>query len=244
MTPDELIAIACPQIRDLGWAYYFTPETMAVGQSVGLEDFDFYYAGRGGVLGNVEPSVVRNAFGYFNPTVIDQALTAAAKVVEPREAGRRHFECCAELGRERLGGLDDLEGFVAALEAVNDAADPTGLALYAAFKAEPLAPDLPARALQLVAVLRELRGSAHLVAIRVAGLDDRTAHHVTRPNDAAMFGWGPDDTPEVTDADRAAMARAEAITDDLVRPAYAVLDDDGQQALLAGLTALEKALAG
>ncbi len=39
------------------------------------------------------------------------------------------------------------------------------------------------------------------------------------------------------------MVEAEALTDRLVLPAYAVLDEAQQQALLAGLDAMEAALA-
>jgi hypothetical protein len=132
----------------------------------------------------------------------------------------------------------NLAAFVEAADAVNDAADPDGLGLYAAMKCEPLATDTPGRAMQLATVLREFRGSAHLVAVRAVGLDSKTAHHVSRPNDTAMFGWTPDDAPAITDATRRAMADAEKLTDELVKPAYGVLDDSGRAAFLAGITAM------
>jgi hypothetical protein len=59
-----------------------------------------------------------------------------------------------------------------------------------------------------------------------------------------MFGWGEDQVPTVTDADRAGMVEAEALTDRIVTPAYAALDDAQAAALLAGLDAMEPALAG
>ena len=47
---------------------------------------------------------------------------------------------------------------------------------------------------------------------------------------------GPLTSPlKISDEQRAAGARAEVLTDDLVRPAYAVLDDAGATALLRGL---------
>jgi len=61
MTPDELVAAACPKIRDLGFAYYFVPETLAKGDALGLDLFHFYVLGRGGVLGDVESGVVASA---------------------------------------------------------------------------------------------------------------------------------------------------------------------------------------
>jgi hypothetical protein len=98
--------------------------------------------------------------------------------------------------------------------------------------------------MQLTALLRELRGSAHLLAVRASGLDAKTANFVKRPGDAAMFGWDADDAPVIDDEARARHAAAEALTDDLVRPAYAVLDDAGAQALLTGLAGIEAALVG
>ena len=102
-------------------------------------------------------------------------------------------------------------------DAVNDAADAVGLALYAAVKQEPLVDDAPGRAGKLLTVPREHRGSAHLVALRAVGLSDRLAHHLSRPQDAALFGWNPAEPPEVTDEHREMRRKAEAITDDIVR---------------------------
>ena len=153
------------------------------------------------------------------------------------------MECCAEFGRTRLSAVDDLEGFCTAAGAVNDAADPVGLALYSGIKSVPLADDLPARAMQLVTVLREFRGSAHLIAIRAAGLDDKTAHCIRRPADVALFGWTDADAAEITDADRAKLVAADEITDRLVLPAYAVLDEAGREALVAGLDRIAAAIA-
>jgi hypothetical protein len=234
MDTDQLIARVCPVIRDTGWGYYFTPETGARGKELGLDLFRFYILGRGGVLGDVEAEVVISAFGYFSPDLIRKMWDSARERMAPRDAAREHFNCAAELGRSRLADLDGLEEYCRAAAAVNEAADYVGLSLYAGFRGEPLAEDPPGRAMQLTAVLRELRGSAHLLAVRASGLDAKTAHYVSRPNDAEMFGWTPEDAPSVGPAERAAMVAAEALTDALVRPAYAVLDEDGAEALAVG----------
>ena len=161
----------------------------------------------------------------------------------PRLAASAFTECAAEFGRSRLSGVDDLEAFCAAAGAVNDAADPVGLALYSGTKTEPLADDLPARAMQLLNVLREFRGSAHLVAIRAAGLDAKTAHFIRRPADIGMFGWTEADAPVITDAEVAKLAAADELTDRIVLPAFSVLDDGGRDALVSGLDRIAAALA-
>jgi hypothetical protein len=51
----------------------------------------------------------------------------------------------------------------------------------------------------------------------------------------ATFGWSDEDRPVVGDAESAALAVADSLTDDLVRPAYSVLDASGAAALATGI---------
>ena len=57
------------------------------------------------------------------------------------------------------------------------------------------------------------------------------------------FGWTEDDVAAVTDDDKRLLADAEKVTDVIVTPAFAVLDDAEAHALLDGLTAAEAAVA-
>jgi hypothetical protein len=242
MTPSELVQTVCPKIGNSGWAYYFVPETAARGAELGLDVFGFYFMGRGGVLGDVEWPVVASAFGYFNPDVVRNAWNAGREKISPRDAGRAYIECCQEHGRRRLSELDDLASFCAAAETVNDATEVAGLALYAAMATEPLATDLPARAMQLVTVLREFRGSTHLLSVIASGLTPKEAHYLQRPDFWSMFGWSDGDIPEVGDEGRSRLNAAESLTDELVLPAFSVLDAEGATALLSGMEAIEAAL--
>lgn len=235
---DQLLASACPIIGKLGSAFYFTPPTLARGAELGLDFPQFYVLGRGGVLGDVEPVTVWSAFGYFNPTMVEATWNAARAIVAPRDAGRAHYTCSAEHGRAQYGAVDGLDAFVESAEAVATAADPFGLSLFAAYSAEQRVADAPGRAQQLLTLLREYRGSAHLIALRSVGVDSKTAHFVKRPNDIAMFGWTAADAPEITDATHAALAEAERLTDAIVAPAFSVLDDAGRDAFLTGLHAV------
>jgi hypothetical protein len=240
MDTQELVDEACPMISDYGWTYYFDATTVARGERLGLDPFAFYFLGRGGVLGDVESPVVQSAFGYFNPSVVATMWDTARAKVAPRSAGREYFEAAHDFGRARLSGVEELGAFVGAASKVLDAAklDVAGLTLFAAAAAEPVPDDLPAAAMHLVAVLREFRGSAHLVAIVASGLSPRTAHFMRRPEMYTTFGWPDDDRPTVTDGDTAALAAADALTDRIVAPAYGALDDDDAVALLAGLRAI------
>lgn len=244
MDTRELVTAVSPTIGDLGASFYFLPETGAVGHELGLNGLEFYVLGRGGSLGDCEPASVSAAFGYFNPALIAANWNSARAKVAPRTAAQAHLDCCANHGRARLADLPGLEAFVAAAEKVNDAADADSLALYAAISSLELAADLPGRALQLVALLREHRGSAHLVALRAAGIDSKTAHHVKRPNMVAMFGWSPEDAPSIPGDIEARLAEAEELTDRIVAPAYDVLDADERRGFADGIAAMKARIAG
>jgi hypothetical protein len=241
MTPLELVRAVSPQVGALGSAFYFDPATLARGKELGLDGFRFYFLGRGGVLGDVEARVVQSAFGYFAPSLVDKIWNSARQRMPPREAGRAYLECARELGRRRLAAIPGLDEFCAAARTVNEAAEVAGLSLYAGLSAEPLCDDLPGQAMQLSAVLREHRGSAHLLAVRASGLDPAVAHAIKRPGDVESFGWS--ETPEITADDRDRHAAAEQLTDRMVLGAYASLDEPGGKALVAGLESIEAALA-
>ena len=123
------------------------------------------------------------------------------------------------------------------------AMDPDGLALFAAFKSLPLVDDLPGRAMQLAASLREYRGSAHLVAVRASGVSGIQAHFVKRPKDMKMFGWAESEYPHVDDETRARMVTAENLTNALCITPYSVLNQTQRASLITGAKAFEAALA-
>ncbi len=58
----------------------------------------------------------------------------------------------------------------------------------------------------------------------------------------SAFGYA--EAPAITDEDRAKHNAAEDLTDQMVLPAYAAVDEAGAAAILAGLSAMEAALAG
>ena len=243
MNNQELLDAACPLINEMGSAFYFIPETLAVGKAMGLGGMEFYVQGRAGQMGNTEPEAVAAAFGYFKPALLKSVLDAANAKSDPRVSGAAFMNACATMSRAKLSGVANLDALVAVLDKVNNAADGDGLALYAAINSEKLADDAAGRLLQLIAILREYRGSAHLVALRAAGVDSRTAHYMKRPDMWKQFGYTEEEAPVITDAVKAARAEAENITDRIVEPAYAVLSDAERTVLVDGLHAFKAALA-
>jgi len=243
MTDEELISTVCPIFNDNSYKYYFSQSTIDTGKSLGLKGMEFYVGGRGGALGDCDGLLVAAAFGYFNPIIINAAWTLATAKHPARTLGSAHYECAAVTGREKLSALPNLAEFVAAMQKVFDAMDPDGLALFAAFKSLPLVDDLPGRAMQLAASLREYRGSAHLVAVRVSGVSGIQAHFIKRPKDMKNFGWSESEYPYIDDETRARMVAAEELTDALCIAPYSVLNESERASLVAGAKAFEAALA-
>ncbi|MDW3216652.1 MAG: hypothetical protein R8G01_21855 [Ilumatobacteraceae bacterium] len=239
MTPVEIMR-ATDAIGTVGAAFYFHPDTLARGKAAGLDGFRFYILGRGGVLGDVEPAVVHGAFGYFHPGLIAKMWTTAAERVAPREAARMYHQCAHELGRSALAEVDGLDGFVDAASQIIGSVEGASLPLFTAMRAEPVPEDAPAAAIHQAMVLRELRGSVHLLALVAQGLDSATAHAIKRPDDVTVFGY--ETAPDVTDDDRATWQRADDMTDELLTPAYASLSDAQADALVAGTAAIAAAL--
>ncbi|MEM9035248.1 MAG: hypothetical protein AAGA99_16380 [Actinomycetota bacterium] len=235
-------ASAGAPLNKVGAGFYFDPVTLAKGKELGLDGFRMYVLGRGGVLGDVEAPVVQAAFGYFQMDLVEKIWGSAKEIMAPRDGSRAYHEACADYGRSRFADIEGLAAFNAGAEAIIAAQPVAGLSLYAAWAAEPMVDDVPGRAAQLAAVLRELRGSAHLVAIVASGLNDQQAHFLKRPDDYAMFGWS--DPPEIDDSHRAAMDTAEDLTNQLLAPAFGVVPEGERAAFCATAEAMQGALAG
>jgi len=230
MTPLDIVQQTSPILNNAGNVFYFHPDTLAKGKELGLDGFRFYFLGRGGVLGDVEPAVIVSAFGYFAPRVVESIWTSAKRIVPPRDAARAYLGCAEHVGREQLTGVATLDSFNDAAETIVESIDRSALPLFAGIAAEPLPEDPAARAYRNVCNLRELRGSIHLLAVVAAGLSPSKAHAIRRPDDVASFGWDP--APEISDDDRARLDAADELTDRLMLPAIARLGDEQASAFV------------
>ncbi len=239
MQPREIMRATEP-IGRIGQTFYFHPDTVATGKEAGLDGFRFYFLGRGGVLGDVEPDVIHAAFGYFHVGLIDKVWNSAKERMAPRDAARLYLECGHRLGRAKFAEIDGLDGFVEAATQVIGAVEGASLPLFAGVRAEPVPDDTAAAAMHQAMVLREMRGSMHLLALTACGVASPVAHAIKRPGDVAMFGY--DEVPQVTDDDRANWHRAEELTDELLAPAYASLTDAQAAALVNGTAMMAHAL--
>jgi hypothetical protein len=194
--------------------------------------YAYYVVGRGGVLGDVDADVVTSAFGFFHHALVRTMWERGVAVEGARAAATRYGAACAEFGRRRMDGFSGAERLAELAGKVAAGVDPTGLALFAGWRAHPLPADIPGRTYQLVHVLRELRGSVHVVAVVAAGLGPLAAVLATGGEEnATRFGW-PAPFPQV---DPTAKAAAERLTDEVLARLYGEVLTEAEAHELVGL---------
>ena len=231
-------AVAGP-VGKIGGAWMFDAEVHARGTELGLDTWAWYHCGRGGVLGQPDPSVIVSTFGYFNPEKQTKAWNKGIAVMPAPDIAAEYAKACAEFGRRRFTGAD--AGRLAdLLTTALDSVPPTAMPLFAGWRAKLHAgpSDDPARLALALQAAREHRGGCHLIAVTAAGVDPLQAVMSGRygATNAQFFGWDePYPDPE---AAKEAMLQAESVTDDLVSPAFATLSPDERTELATGLRAL------
>jgi hypothetical protein len=218
----------------LGGAFAESPKTLRRARQLGLTGWAFYVAGRGGALGEVHPDTAAAALGFIAADAVREGWEAARRVASPVQVAEHHLAECCRWGAEKLGVLPGLHRLTSLAERVVLAADPAGLPLFAAWRAMPM-PDnaTGARLAVLIKLLRELRSSAHLVAIRCAGLTPLEAVIAGAEGEAGAiaYGWQPPFPP----AGPLLRKRiwADALTDRVVGGAYRALEVAERQELVA-----------
>ncbi|HZQ86366.1 MAG TPA: hypothetical protein VFA83_16070 [Acidimicrobiales bacterium] len=229
-------------IHDIGSIIYLSPETFARAAEWGYANpFAFYFAGRGGVMGDVGASVVAATFGWFNPAIVNGMFAEGAAVAGARGAAERMLEATALWGRDHLKDVD-LARFVEVAEKLIDGAEGSALPLFVGWREMPRADDTPGRAAQLFQILREWRGANHVVATTAVGLSPRDAILTNEgEGQAKMFGW-TEPFPDVS-ADKAKHDEAEEITDRLCAAQVEALLSPAERAdFVAGVAAARAAL--
>ncbi|MGY1988928.1 SCO6745 family protein [Mycolicibacterium fortuitum] len=203
------------------------PENFAASIAAGYENpLAGYVAGRGGVLGEAGGATVSAVFAVFEPTGLSAMWDEGIAVHGAVGAAQRYWEQCAEFGRKYLSGVQGLDRISELGEKVIAATPIAGLPLFAGWRAMPLADDAPARALQVMFVLRELRAGVHFNALTISGIAPVEAHMLNKgPQYTAMFGWpepyadGEDKRDRYAEIEQATNRRMAEILDAALDPA-------------------------
>lgn len=228
-------------IGRIGGGFMVSREVKALCERHGLGARELYFRGRCGVLGECDADVVTSVAVFFPPEHVAQSWYGGRKL-PVEQAVEEYAGACHDWGRRRLGGHDGCARIAELLETVVAQASAVGAPLFAGWRAVPLPDDPPARAAQLMHVLRELRGGLHANAVLAAGLRPLeavlAAHHAGTPfGDASgetvarFFQW-PEPYPRVSPELIARRTAVEETTDDLLAPVFSVLKDHESDELI------------
>jgi hypothetical protein len=202
-------------IHDIGSAIYLSPDVMGWAGEWGWSNpFAFYFAGRGGMLGEVTPDVVTSAFGWFNPTAVSAMYSEGVGVAGARGAAERMAEAHTMWGDKYFADVDGLDDAVAVNEELIQGVEGAAIPLFVGWREARRSESAGGRAAQQMQMLREWRGGLHLVATTAVGLSPLEAILTNEgEGQAKFFGWS-EPFPDVT-AIKAKHVEAEAMTDRL-----------------------------
>jgi hypothetical protein len=235
LTPEATARAVKAAVKGVGAAFGHESAFADAGRRFGLERWAFYFGARAGVLGPVDADVVAAVCGFFAPGLVRPAWESALAAAAPGDLVAEDVGLCVAWAHRHLTGLPGVERLADLADRVVDAADASGRALFAAWRALPNpTADSAARAGLAVLRLREHRGAGHLIAVAAEGLTPLAAILAgAGPAKAAANGWLPP-YPHVADNASRRLAAAEQRTDALAGAAYACLNA-GERAELVAL---------
>jgi hypothetical protein len=241
---DTSAALADP-IQLIGMSYYFDPATVERAKAHGLNVFQFYGLGRGGVLGDVDYDTVFEAFTFFSPSAMNMLWTKSREHADPVETANHHILAAYAYADATFGAvpLDVLEKFAAAVIKVANAVPSGHHLLFDGYKNFSV-PSNPVHAAYLGAILmRELRGGVHIDAVREAGLSPVDAAYLQNSMIYKMHGYSDEEAPEVTEELQAKKQKAEELTTAGMAAFLSVLSDEELDDLHRGTVAMNEAIA-
>jgi hypothetical protein len=229
-------------IHDVGTAIYLSPDVFGWAAEWGWTNpFAFYFAGRGGMLGDVSHDVVTSAFGWFEPDAVKKNYGEGAAVAGSTQAAARMAEAHSKWGRKHFADVEGLAEHVAVTEEMVDGIEGAAIPLFVGWRNAARCETEAGRAAQLMQMLREWRGGLHLVSTTAVGLTPLEAILTNEgEGQAKFFGWAEPfpDTASI----KAKHDEAEAMTDRLCAQTLArALDGSKFSAFEAAVSTLRAA---
>lgn len=181
---------------EAGGIFMLHPETFAGSIAQGYQNpLAGYVAGRGGVLGDATGTTVAAIFAIFEPNFVGAMWDEGVAVRGAAGAAAVYWQQLGDFGRKYLAGADGIARIGELGAKVIAATSTVGLPMFAGWRAMPLvdsgqADDDAARALQVMFVLRELRGDVHFNILANSGITPVEAHMLHGGEQyTRMFGW-------------------------------------------------------
>lgn len=187
----DAVATAGSAMEQAVSIFMLHPETFGESIAAGYQNpLAGYVAGRGGVLGEATGATVSSVFAVFEPIGLGAMWEEGIAVRGAAGAAELYWDQAAGFGRRYLAGAEGLDRLAALGEKIIAATPAAGLPLFAGWRTMPLAEDAPARALQVMFILRELRAGVHFNALTISGIEPVEAHMLNKGAQyTRMFGW-------------------------------------------------------
>lgn len=243
MDTSQLSELTADPIQLVGMSFYFSPSTVERAKAIGLNVYQFYGLGRGGVLGDADYDTVFDAFTFFSHPAMGMLWTASREHADPAQSAEAYLDAAYAYADLTFGAIDIdvLDAFARAARKVVNAVPPGRHALFDGYaKFEVSANALHAAYLGAI-LLRELRGGVHIDAVHEVEMTPEEAAYLHDPAIFSLHGYSDDDVPEVTPELEAKKRRAEELTTLGVAAYLDVLSEPEREALLAGALAMQEA---
>lgn len=198
MTPAQAAAAVQHAVGQWGFDWMSDADLRARGRDeLGLRGRPLYHLGRAGVLGDVPVEVVVAVEAFFPPDVVRAAWVDGRAGQRPQDVAAFYAQGCADVARRRFPDDERTRRAADLVERVVDAADPTGLPLFAGWRLAARPADPPGRLGLLLNVLREHRGAVHVAAVAAMGIPPLAAIVAGRYGEAnaRFFSW-PEPYPD------------------------------------------------
>ena len=151
---------------------YFSTEATAQYRELGLKGRQQYFAGRAAAMGPVGPGLVVATFYNFNPAVVHEAIPSAWQAASAIDVQAARFRAVDTELTHACPDLDPAAIEQASLlaQAMVHGVGDEGKPLAAANRGVELPDDPRLRLWQLITIIREWRGDAHVAALGAAGV--------------------------------------------------------------------------
>jgi len=225
--------------------FYFSPQSTARGEGIGLDVISLYAAGRASMLGGVDPQTADGIFYFFKPGMVAGVVARGRSLAGEDAIAAAHLGAADDYADAHLAGVDSatLGAFTNAVDALAATVPSGSWPLFDGYRAAPAPMTDAARAYRAAILLRELRGAVHTDAVKACGLTPAAACQFDRDlGYFQMHGFSEEDMVEHTPEIDAQKAAAEAATTAQMAALFAPLSPAQLDAIVAGTKALESAV--
>jgi hypothetical protein len=210
----DTAAATARAVGQLASFFMLDPATYQSGAERGFAGIDTYFAGRCGVLGDVDADVVTAALVFFPADHVRRSWDQSGTVMSRAEAVAHFTSCMERWVRDHLGNEVDWARLAELAGQIVSGATVAGAPLFAAWRTVDVPVEPVLAAVHQMNLLRELRMARHGGAVMAVGLDPGDAVRHNSPQMAGLFGWSdaevPAEAPALWDEAEALTNRATA----------------------------------